>query len=58
MTEEEKIILNQLADVWNAFIKLEVLHECDRDEFCRSIHAAQNIIMARVALRQFQKEKA
>lgn len=47
MTPEENKIVDLLADAWNAFIHLPILHQKDQDEFIHAIHQAQNIIMSR-----------
>lgn len=51
MIEQELRALDLLAQAWNTFIELPVLHHADREEFGRAIHAAQNIILAREGLR-------
>lgn len=51
MTDQERATLERLADAWNAFCALPIYHPSDADEFMRAIHAAQHIIMARVAVR-------
>lgn len=40
-----------LAAAWNMFLSLPEAHASDRDEFMRAIHAAQNILLAREALK-------
>ncbi len=51
ITEQENEVLNILAAAWNRFSALPVLHHADQDEMAKAIHAAQNIILARVGLR-------
>lgn len=51
MDDQENAVLDKLGEAWNEFVKLEVLHHADREEFMRAIHAAQNIVLARAGLR-------
>jgi hypothetical protein len=49
LTPREKLVLNKLAEAWNAFLLLD-----DRslmDDFLRSIHTSQPLIALRVARR-------
>lgn len=48
-TDQEKIVLDRLADAWNEYVKLPTQHPCDAEEFMHAIHAAQGIIATRVA---------
>lgn len=57
LTAAELGSLDLLADAWNAFFDLPVQHPCDRDEFCRAIHAAQHLIMARPAQRELNAKR-
>lgn len=51
-------IIDILADAWNKFLKLKVLHPNDTGEFLQAIHAAQNIVMSRpVAREMYQKDE-
>lgn len=52
MTKEEKNVLNNLADAWNAFDQLPTIHPDDKVHFKQNIHAAQAIVMSREAVRQ------
>ena len=54
ITEDEREVGDLLAMAWNKFCKLPVLHHADSEEFVRAIHAAQNIVLARVGLRSSQ----
>lgn len=49
LTDAENRVLKLTADVWNAYTRLPVQHPHDADEFMRAIHAAQNIVLARLA---------
>jgi hypothetical protein len=48
---DEIQILDALGSVWNDFIALPEAHPSDQGEFAQAIHAAQNIVLARVGLR-------
>jgi len=50
MTEEERRVLDYLAQAWNNFLILDEVHPCDRQEFMQAIHAAENIVFARPAI--------
>jgi hypothetical protein len=52
MTNEEKALLAKLGEVYNQFQALPILHGADLPEFAMHLHALQNIVLARVALRQ------
>jgi len=54
---EEQAVLDNLAAAWNAFLLLPIIHEADRVEFVSAIHAAQNIVLARTALRAMHPNK-
>ena len=47
LSPQEKIIIDHLANAWNTFLELPILHESDREEFMRAIHQAQLLVMAR-----------
>lgn len=49
---KQEQVLNKLAEAWNLFqsIPKNEKHVCDPDEFCKAIHAAQNIMFAQVVL--------
>ncbi len=49
LSTAEDAVLNTLADAWNQFCALEVLHPSDAGEFVLHLHALQNIILARPA---------
>lgn len=54
LTPDEWTVLNTLADAWNCFVHLPVIHSRDRSEFMQAIHQAQNTVLARVAMRQIR----
>jgi len=51
MTPQEIDVVTKLANSWIAFHKLPVMHPSDRAEFVHHVHALQNIVMARDAVR-------
>jgi hypothetical protein len=51
ITPEEEAVMAALGDAYNKFIELPVQHHADNAEFVHAIHAAQNIVLARVGLR-------
>lgn len=51
LTENEKRVLQSLADAWNVFVGLGKQHPDDIDEFRRAIHAAEQLVAVRVARR-------
>ncbi len=56
MTKEELEIIEILGIAWNKFKAIEVVHQSDNDEFMRAIHAAQNIVLSRQAMRELNKK--
>lgn len=56
LEQQERIALDLLSRAWNAFCALPTLHDADAREFCQAIHAAQNIILARPAMRLLGNE--
>lgn len=51
LTEQEREVLEVLAGAWDLFLSLPEQHDADDSEFCAAIHAAQNIVLARPAMR-------
>jgi len=51
LTEEERAILDHLADAWNLYCALRTRAASDDEEMQRAIHAAQALIALRVARR-------
>ncbi len=51
--KDEMEVLESLAKAYNAFTKLTVMHPSDLPEFVHAIHAAQNIVLAREAIRSW-----
>lgn len=57
MTKKENNLLNLTAKTWNAFLKLPVYNGDDLNDFRFHIHALQNIILARKAIRKNKRNK-
>lgn len=55
LTPEENHAMQMSADLWDAFIKLPVLHHSDQPEFLHHFHAIQNMILARAAYRSYME---
>jgi hypothetical protein len=51
INSSERVVIQSLAEAWEYFGRLEVIHDSDTAEFLAAIHAAQNIVMQRVAAR-------
>ncbi len=49
--EQEEIVMQKIIETWNEFLKLNVLHPDDTNEFRFHIHAIQNIVIAREYLK-------
>jgi hypothetical protein len=52
--KQELSVLSLLAQAWNAFVELPEEHSADRHEFMHAIHAAQNIVFARIGKRNVE----
>lgn len=52
LTKEELEVLDHLGEAFNRFQALPTIHPRDLPEFVLAIHAAQNIVLARPALRE------
>ncbi len=52
LSDKERAVMNKLVEAWNLFVMLKPLHPYESDEFCRSIHSAQYILMSRPVRRQ------
>ena len=57
LSQQERSVLSRLASAWNMFTKLETLHPDETEEFRRSIHAAQHIVMARPVQREYNSKE-
>lgn len=51
LTHGERRVLTLLADAWNEFLAIGVIHPDDATEFRQAIHCCQNIMAWRVARR-------
>ena len=52
MTEEEKELVDLLGTVYTKFNALPILNQSDVREVVFHVHAIQNTVMSRVAIRQ------
>lgn len=52
-TKEEKECLDLLAQAWNAWLQLPVIHVSAEQDFPFHIHALQDMLMARVCARDY-----
>lgn len=41
LSADEQRVAQMLGDAWNQYLLLPIEHPCERDEFCRAIHACQ-----------------
>ena len=57
MNDQEREVIDKLADAWNAFIKMKTVHPDECNEFRTLIHHAQAMIMARPEQRKFNEQK-
>lgn len=51
LTAQELAVLQMTAELFNALMALPDKHPSDADDFTRDIHAIQNRLMARLAVR-------
>lgn len=51
LTDQERKVLNLLADAWNEYCKLDIQHPSHSDEFMTNIHHAQRVVMSRPTAR-------
>lgn len=49
VTNDERVVFNLLARVWNAYLILPGRERDDNDDFRRAVHTAQRIVAMRVA---------
>ena len=56
LTDEELELIEKLADVWNTFVELPVVHPDHNEEFRYGIHQLQRIVMCR-PVREFLRTK-
>lgn len=51
LTVDEAAVVDLLAQTWNAYLRLPVEHMAEAPEFCRAIHACQDMVLARCGRR-------
>jgi hypothetical protein len=52
LAEDERKVLEALAEAWRRFLALPVQHKWDQVEFMLAIHQAQYVVLARPVIRQ------
>lgn len=57
LTQPEIDVMDLLGQAMNQFAELEEIHGSDRPEFAKAIHDAQNIVLARPGMKQYQIHK-
>lgn len=53
LTADELGCCEMAGDLWNYFNRLKTMHPSDKADVTFHIHAIQNIVMARAAMRAF-----
>jgi len=56
ITDQERLVVMKLADVWDEFLALPVEHQDDINEFRTAIHAAQKTVLARSGRRELNSK--
>jgi hypothetical protein len=56
LSQHEREVVNLLAEAFNTYQKLPVLHSDASEEFRHTIHRAQHLVMARPVQEQFNNE--
>ena len=51
ITTEETAIMGALAEAWSAFVKLDIEHPDNVEDFRRGIHQCQSVIAVRIVRR-------
>lgn len=51
LTDDEDKLVSDAGKLYKGFCELEVLHPADKSDVCFHIHAIQNIIISRPAMR-------
>jgi len=57
MDDQEKVVLDLLAQVWNEYTELDEQTNNENNEFMQGIHMLQCIILARATLRTMVEEE-
>lgn len=55
LTDKEQQVVNLLAEAWNQFLLLPVLHDDHIPEFRHGVHKLQNLVMARPVQAEFHE---
>ena len=55
LNDQELAVLDQLGLAAKMFSKLDIIHRSDASDFTYAIHLAQNIVLARAGMRQYQE---
>lgn len=50
---KEESIMHLLKCAFDAFVKLDVMHPDDQQDFNKGIHECQNVIMRRITVRDY-----
>ncbi|MDK0621518.1 hypothetical protein P5E90_11810 [Clostridium perfringens] len=53
LTLQEGMIMDNLAEAWNMFLKLEQTHPSEQDNFAEGIHKCQQVLMNRILRRDY-----
>jgi hypothetical protein len=56
LTAEELEVLETLGKAAGMFFKLKSIHQADHKDFEYAIHLAQNLVLARPGMRQYQRD--
>ena len=58
MRKNERAVVDKLAEAWNLFMGLDTkINRDDLDDFRRSIHECQRIVMSRPEIRKMQRSR-
>lgn len=52
LSQDERLVIGILGQAWNAYLALPVIHQSDQGEFMQAIHASENVVCSRPAVRQ------
>jgi hypothetical protein len=55
LSTREMLVIECLAEAWNAFVCLPQVHSDDVDEFRHAIHLCQRLVMSRPVQNEFNK---
>ncbi|WP_374979021.1 hypothetical protein PSGK_18935 [Pseudomonas solani] len=51
LSDEEAAVVELLGQAWSAYLQLPVEHAAEAPEFCRAVHACQDMVLARCGRR-------